>query len=197
MHSRVTTNNAWDKWRCACVPLCQCLLHDRTKGKQRNWIFICMLFIFSYSLHHSVRYERVPARRFPSVGACRGAFSVVVASLHSIPSRSIGRTNEDFISCRHMSVYQCVCLFVCALYASYEPVDRTHSPIQLHHYYFYDYYRKIHWRKLAGQHVSYQMTAIFRPNSHSTPALFFAVAYSIYFICKYFVNVYVFISLWK
>lgn len=161
MHSRVATHEINDDAR-----VCRCAnaytRQNKRKAKKLD-IYLYVVF-FSYSLHHSVRYA--PARPLPSIGVCPGAF--FFASLHSVPSRSTSRTKKVFIQCERLqyrtSIYQC---------AFYEPVGPTHSPIQLHHYYFYDYYRKIHWRKLAGQHVSYQMTAIFRPNFSRHQHFFF------------------------
>lgn len=80
---------------------------------------------------------------------------------HHVPKAERKKILFNVSGCNIVRASVCVCALCVRACPMMKPVGPTHSPIQFHHYYFYDYYRKIHWRKLAEQHVSYQMTATF------------------------------------
>lgn len=56
--------------------VCRCAnaYHDRTKEKQRNWIFICMFFFSFFLSLFASSFRWMRARPLPSIRFGRGAF---------------------------------------------------------------------------------------------------------------------------
>lgn len=185
---------------CAAVPMPK---NDRTKGKQRNWIFICMFFFLLALPSRFIIPGAAPAPRFPSIGVCRGAFFFHCFSAFRSITFQRPKEKRFYLMWAAAISYEHLCVFVlsvCARVLWWSQSAQHILPFSSITIIF-----MIIIEKFIGENSQSSMCLIkWLPHSQaeflSTPALFLlfsSVAYSIYFICKYFLNVYVFISSWK